>query len=433
MNSSDTAWLLVATALVLLMTPALAFFYGGLVRSKNALNTMMMSVSALGVVGIGWALAGYSLAFSGEGTWLGNLGHLLLRGVDLQVRAGQTIPHVLFFAYQGTFAIITAALISGAVVERMRFGPYLAFITLWGLFVYAPMAHWVWGGGFLAKLGALDFAGGTVVHVNAAAAAGVAAWMLRPRKDHARQAILPHNVPFTLLGAGLLWFGWFGFNAGSALGASPSAALAFANTLLAPVATLTVWTFLDLARGGKSTAVGAATGIVVGLVAVTPAAGLVSPAAAIVLGAVAAFPSYFALLFRARTRLDDSLDVVAAHGVGGTVGALLTGVFAQKSWNGVADGLLFGNPRQLGVQALAVVVAIAFSAGMTFAILKLLGALVALRATVREEGLGLDVTQHGEEAYGHGEGAILVLPDLPSAAAVSPAPAVVLSGTGGAS
>jgi Amt family ammonium transporter len=293
------------------------------------------------------------------------------------------------------------------------------------------MAHWVWGGGFLAKLGALDFAGGTVVHVNAAAAAGVAAWMLRPRKDHARQAILPHNVPFTLLGAGLLWFGWFGFNAGSALAASPTAALAFANTLLAPVATLAVWTFLDLARGGKATAVGAATAIVVGLVAVTPAAGLISPLAAIVLGALAAFPSYFALLWRARTRLDDSLDVVAAHGVGGTVGALLTGVFAQKSWNGVADGLLFGNPRQLAVQALAVGVAIVFSAGMTFTILKAVGAFVPLRATVREEGLGLDVTQHGEEAYGHGEGAILVLPDLPVASAPSPVPAIALSGLGG--
>jgi Amt family ammonium transporter len=311
MNNCDTAWMLVATALVLLMTPALAFFYGGLVRSKNALNTMMMSVSALAVVGIGWALAGYSLAFSGEAPWLGGLSHVLLRGVDLQARSGTTIPHVLFFSYQGTFAIITAALISGAIVERMRFGPYLVFISLWALFVYAPMAHWVWGGGFLAKLGALDFAGGTVVHVNAAAAAAVAAWMLKPRKDHARQAILPHNVPFTLLGAGLLWFGWFGFNAGSALAASPVAALAFTTTLLAPIATLAVWTLLDFARGGKATAVGAATAIVVGLVAVTPAAGFVSPLAAIVLGAVAAFPSYFALLFRARTRLDDSLDVVA--------------------------------------------------------------------------------------------------------------------------
>ena len=429
MNSSDTAWLLASTALVLLMTPGLAFFYGGLVRSKNSLNTMMMSVAALGFVGIGWALLGYSLAFAGEGPWLGSLAHALMRGVGLEAKG--TVPHVLFFSYQATFAIITAALISGAIVERMRFGPYLAFITLWAIFVYAPMAHWVWGGGFLAKLGALDFAGGTVVHVNAAAAAAVAAWMLRPRKDHARQAILPHNVPFTLLGAGLLWFGWFGFNAGSALAANPSAALAFANTLLAPAATLVVWTLLDLTRGGKATAVGAATGIVVGLVAVTPAAGFVSPMSALALGAIAAIPSYIGLIVRVKTSLDDSLDVVAAHGVGGTVGALLTGVLAQKAWNNTADGLLFGNPRQLLIQALAVAVAIAFSGGMTFLILKALGALVSLRATTREEGLGLDVTQHGEEAYAHGEGAILVLPDVPP----SPGgvPAVVLGSTGGAS
>ena len=430
MNPADTAWLLVATALVLLMTPALAFFYGGLVRSKNALNTMMMSFAALGFVGIGWALLGYSLAFSGDGAWVGGLGHALLRGVDLAPKG--TVPHVLFFSYQGTFAIITAALISGAIVERMRFAPYVAFISLWALFVYAPLAHWVWGGGWLARLGALDFAGGTVVHVNAAAAAAVAAWYLGPRKDHARQAMLPHNVPFTLLGAGLLWFGWFGFNAGSALAASPSAALAFTNTLFAPVATLVVWTLLDLARGGKATAVGAATAIVVGLVAVTPAAGFVGPLAAIVLGAAAAFPSYFALLWRARTRLDDSLDVVAAHGVGGATGALLTGVFAQKAWNGTADGLLSGNSRQLLVQAAAVAAAIVFSAAMTLAILRLIAFFAPLRASIREEGLGQDVSQHGEEAYSHGEGAILVLHDSAPPGETGLAP-VALGSTGGAS
>jgi ammonium transporter, Amt family len=411
MNSADTAWMLVATALVLLMTPALGFFYGGLVRSKNALNTMMMSVSALGIVGIGWALAGYSLAFAPGGPWAGDLSRLLLRGVGLEAQG--SIPHLLFFSYQGTFAIITAALISGAIVERMRFAPYLAFLFLWGILVYAPVAHWVWGGGWLSKLGALDFAGGTVVHVNAAAAALVAAMMLKPRKDFARQAILPHNVPFTLLGAGLLWFGWFGFNAGSALGANSLAALAFANTMLAPVATLSVWTLLDLARNGKATAVGAATAIVVGLVAVTPAAGFVGPVSAILLGAIAAIPSYFALLWRARTSLDDSLDVVAAHGVGGTVGALLTGVLAQKSWNGVADGLLFGNPRQLAFQAAAVLAAIVYSSAMTWGILKAIALVAPLRAGAREEGLGLDVTQHGEEAYTQGEGAILVLPETP--------------------
>src|SRR6266496_3382670 len=288
MNNSDIAWMLVATALVLLMTPALGFFYGGLVRSKNALNTMMMSVSALAAVGIGWALAGYSLAFAPGSAWSGGLSRALLSGVGLEAQG--SIPHVLFFSYQGTFAFITAALISGAIVERMRFAPYLAFLLAWAILVYAPVAHWVWGGGWLSTLGALDFAGGTVVHVNAAAAALVAALYLKPRKDFARQAILPHNVPFTLLGAGLLWFGWFGFNAGSALGANNSAALAFTNTMFAPVATLAAWTLLDLARTGKVTAVGGATAIVVGLVAITPAAGFVGPMSAILLGAAAAFP-----------------------------------------------------------------------------------------------------------------------------------------------
>ena len=428
MDKADTAWILISTALVLLMTPALGFFYGGLVRSKNALNTMMMSVVSLGFVGVSWALLGYSLAFGPGSGWSGGLSRALLSGVGLEPQG--TIPHLLFMAFQGTFAIITAALISGAIVERMRFGPYLAFLTLWGLLVYAPVAHWVWGGGFLGRLGALDFAGGTVVHVNAGAAALVAAFVLGPRKDYARQAILPHNVPFTLLGAGLLWFGWFGFNAGSALSAGGPAALAFVNTLFAPTATLVVWTLLDLARTGRATAVGAATAIVVGLVAVTPAAGYVGPLAAILLGGIAAFPSYFALLWRARTRLDDSLDVVAAHGLGGTVGALLTGVLAQKAWNGSADGLLFGNPRQLAVQAVSVLAVMAYSGLATFGLLKLVGAFVPLRAAVRDEGMGLDVTQHGEEAYARGEGAILVLPETAGPALGVPAAAPAEGGSG---
>ena len=415
-DGADTAWMLVSTALVLLMPPALAFFYGGLVRSKNALNTMMMSFVALAFVGVGWALLGYTLAFGEGGPLLGGLGHLFLRGVGLEAQG--TIPHVLFLAFQGTFAIITAALVSGALVERMRFPAYLAFLTLWGLFVYAPIAHWVWGGGFLGALGALDFAGGTVVHINAGVAALVGALVLGARKDYGRQAILPHNVPFTLLGAALLWFGWFGFNGGSALAANASAALAFANTMLAPAATLLVWTLLDLLRTGKATAVGAATAIVVGLVAVTPAAGFVSPLSALLIGALAAFPSYYVLLWRARTRLDDSLDVFAGHGVGGITGALLTGIFAEKAWNGVADGLLFGNPAQLGIQAAAVLAAVVYSALGTFALLKLVGLLTPLRAGPKEEGVGLDVTQHGEEAYTSGEGAILVLsekaPAVPS-------------------
>jgi Amt family ammonium transporter len=401
---ADTVWLLISTALVLMMTPALGFFYGGMVRAKNALNTLMMSFAALGFVGMAWALAGYSIAFGHANGWWGGGEFALLRGVGLSAQG--TIPHLLFFAYQGTFAIVTAALISGAIVERMRFGPYLVFITLWSLLVYAPVAHWVWGGGWIAKLGALDFAGGTVVHVNAAAAALVSAMVVGARKDYARQAILPQNVPFTLLGAGLLWLGWFGFNAGSALGVNPVTTLAFVNTMFAPIATLAVWTLLDLIRTKKATAIGAATAIVIGLVAVTPAAGYISPINAIILGVVAAFPSYFALLYRARTRLDDSLDVVAAHGVGGIVGALLTGVLAQKVWN---DGGADGGARQLGIQALAILATIVYSSLMTLVILKLLRLVTPLRTDVRDEGLGLDVTQHGEEAYSAGEGAILVL------------------------
>jgi len=421
MSAADTAWMLVSTALVLLMTPALGFFYGGLVRAKNTLNTIMMSVAALGFVGVAWAVIGYSLAFDPGWPLVGSASRAFLRGVGLEAQG--TIPHLLFMAYQATFAIITAALVSGAIVERMRFGPYLAFITAWSVVVYAPIAHWVWGGGWLASLGALDFAGGTVVHINAGAAALVAALVLGPRKDYGRQAILPHSVPFTVLGAGLLWFGWFGFNAGSALGASPSAALAFVNTLLAPAATLVVWTLMDLRRTGKVTAVGGATAIVVGLVAITPAAGFVGPMSGLVLGALAAFPSYYALLWRARTRLDDSLDVVAAHGLGGTVGALLTGVLAQKAWNGTADGALFGNPKQLAVQALAVVASIVYSAALTWGLMKAIGAVTALRAAAPDEGLGLDVSQHGEEAYARGEGAILIPADSvagPVGAAITP-------------
>ncbi len=415
-NQADTSWMLISTALVLLMTPALGFFYGGLVRSKNSLNTMMMSYISLGFVGVAWALIVFSLAFSAGNDYVGDFSLALLRNVGLGVQSTTVlIPQVLFMSYQGTFAIITAALISGAIVERMRFTAYALFITLWAVFIYGPIAHWVWGGGWLAKMGALDFAGGTVVHVNAGVAALVAAIVIGPRKDYARQAILPHNVPFTLLGAGLLWFGWFGFNAGSAVAASPIAGLAFTTTFLAPMGTLVVWTLLDILRNGKATAVGAATAIVVGLVAITPAAGFVSPISALALGALAAFPSYYTLLWRARTRLDDSLDVVAAHGVGGTVGALLTGVFAEKSWNGVADGLLFGNPAQLGIQAVAVVAAILFSGLGSYVLLRIVGALIPLRAESAEEGLGMDVSQHGEEAYVEGEGAILVLPESMSA------------------
>ena len=409
MVAADTVWVLLSTALVVLMIPALGFFYGGLVRAKNALNTLMMSVCALGFVGVAWALLGYSLAFAPGNAVVGGFSHALLRGVTLEAQG--TIPHLLFMAFQGSFAIITAALISGAVVERMRFGSYLVFIVVWSLLIYAPVAHWVWGGGWLAKLGALDFAGGTVVHVNAAAAAFVAALVVGPREDYARQAMLPHSVVFTILGAGLLWFGWFGFNGGSALAANESATLAFVNTMLAPCATLLCWTILDLVRSRRATAVGAATAIVVGLVAVTPAAGFVGPIAALLLGAVAAFPSYIALQVRPRTRLDDSLDVVAAHGVGGVTGAILTGVLASSVWNGTVDGLIAGNVRQVFVQVGAVLAVLAYSGLGTWLILLVIGDIRPLRADVRHEGLGMDVSQHGEEAYARDEGAILVLPN----------------------
>jgi Amt family ammonium transporter len=412
MNQADTAWMLISTALVLLMTPALAFFYGGLVRSKNALNTMMMSFISLGFVGVLWAVVGYSLALTPGNDWIGTLDFAFLKGVDLTEKGAivpLTIPHSLYMAFQATFCIITAALISGAIVERMNFKAYLLFISIWSVVVYAPLAHWVWGGGLLADMGAWDFAGGTVVHVNAGVAALVAALVVGRRTDYGTTSVLPHNVPTVLLGAGLLWFGWFGFNAGSALAASPIAGLAFVTTMLAPAATLVVWTFLDIARSGKPTAVGCATAIVVGLVAVTPAAGFISPMNAMILGAIAAVPSYFGLIIRAKTSLDDSLDVVAAHGVGGTVGAILTGVFADKSINGVFDGALYGNVAQVGIQAAAVATAIVYSGVVSFILLKLIGVIMPLRASREDEATGLDITMHGEEAYLHTGGMELVM------------------------
>ena len=405
--------MMIATALVLLMVPAVALFYGGLVRAKSALNTMMMCVAAVGAVGVAWALAGYSIAFARGGALAGGFDHVALRGVGLEARG--SIPHLLFMAYQASFAVVTAVLIAGAVVERMRFAPYLAFVALWTLGVYAPIAHWVWGGGWLAQLGVLDYAGGTVVHVNAGVAALVAALVVGGRKDYGRQAMLPHNVPLVLLGSSLLYFGWFGFNGGSALAADRSAVVAFVNTMLAPMASVLVWMLLDALRTGRATAVGAATGIVIGLVAITPAAGFVAPLGALGIGALAAPPSYYAIVWRARTRVDDSLDVFAGHGVGGVVGALLTGVLADPAW-GTGRGLLHGNPAQLGLQALGVAAALLYSGAATFVLLRALGAVTRLQAAPRAQGVGMDVTQHGEEAYGSGEGAVLLTSDhAPSA------------------
>jgi Amt family ammonium transporter len=406
-SAGDTAWVLTSSALVLLMTVGLAFFYGGLVRPKNSLNTMMMSVVALGVVGVHWILLGYSLAFAPGNPWLGGLGWLMLRGVGLapDPAYAATIPHQAHALFQGMFAIITPALISGAIVERMRFRAYVVFLVLWSTLVYDPLAHWVWGqGGWLAARGALDFAGGTVVHISAGVSALVLARLLGPRRDFRRTPLTPHSVPLVLLGAGLLWFGWFGFNAGSALAANGVASLAFVNTNAAAAAALVAWALLDTARLGKATAVGAATGAVAGLVGITPAAGYVSTGGALAIGVLAAGVAYTAMQIRARSRLDDSLDVFSCHGMAGITGALLTGVFASKAANPAgADGLLAGNAAQLGVQAVAVLAAVAIAAVGTAAIYGLLRLTMTVRADAHDEIAGLDLVDHGEEAYFGGD------------------------------
>jgi Amt family ammonium transporter len=410
-DTGDTAWMLIATALVLLMTPALGLFYAGLVRSKNVLNTFMMSVAAIAVATITWAAVGYSLAFDGDGSLIGGLGNAFMQGVDFAPREGTTIPELVFFAFQATFCIITTALISGAVVERMRFAPFLVFSALWSVLVYAVMAHWAFGGGWLISGGTLDFAGGVPVEMASGFSALAAALVVGARKDYGRQALLPHNAVFVLLGAGLLWFGWFGFNGGSGFSTGQGSVLAFTNTLLCPAATLVVWFGLDLMRGRKVTAIGAATAIIVGCVLITPAGGYVSPGWAMLLGALGAIPSYGIIVWRTRTRVDETLDVLAAHGTAGFFGILFIGFFAQEAWNGVSDGLFYGNAAQLGDQALAALAAPIYAFVATFILLKAIGAVMPLRATDREEAMGMDVVQHGEEAYVTGEGAILLLPD----------------------
>ena len=403
-DPATIAWLLISTGLVFFMIIGLAFFYGGLVRRKNALNTMMMSFVSLGIVGITWTVVGYSFAYADGNAFIGGLTYFMLNNVGL---TGEGIPVILDFAFQGTFAIITAALISGAIVERMRFSAYMLFIAVWSIIVYAPMAKWVWGGGLFENLAgnsAIDFAGGTVVHINAAVSALVLALVIGNRKDFGNKAMLPHQVPFTLLGAGILWFGWFGFNGGSAYAADSIAALAMTNTLLAPAATIVVWSLLDMFRTGRVTAVGLATAVVVGLVGITPAAGVVSPISALLIGAIATFPCYFFITWRGSSRLDDSLDVFGAHGLGGITGALLTGVFVSTAWGGDVNG----GVSQFITQLLAVLIAIAYSAVATFIIAKLIGLVVPLRAEDKAEEQGLDVPMHGEEAYTDGEGALLI-------------------------
>jgi len=407
-SGADTAWMLAATALVMLMTPALGLFYAGLVRGKNTLNTFMMSFAALAVATVTWALVGYSLAFSSGNGFIGGFGNALLKGVDFAARPGTHVPQLVFFAFQATFCIVTTALVSGAVVERMRFSSFLVFSALWSVFVYAVLAHWAFGGGWLQAHGTLDFAGGVPVEMGSGFSALAAALVVGARKDYGRQALLPHNTIYVLLGAGLLWFGWFGFNGGSGFGVNHAGELAFTNTLLCPACTLLVWFGLDLIRGRQITAIGAATAAIVGCVLITPAAGYVSPGWAMVLGALGALPSYAVIVLRPRTRVDETLDVLAAHGTAGLTGILFVGFVAERSWNGVSDGLLYGDAHQLGWQALAGLAGPAYAFLATLVLLRLTGLAFPLRASDHEQSLGMDVTQHGEEAYASGEGAILV-------------------------
>jgi Amt family ammonium transporter len=402
-NSGDTAFMMLCAALVLFMTPGLAFFYGGLVRSKNVVNTMMMSFAAMGVVAVQWVLWGYSLAFGSlDGFW-GGLQWVGLRGVGLDPNPAYApgIPHQLFMIYQAMFAIITPALISGAIVERMKFKSYVVFIFLWSTIAYDLVAHWVWGvEGWLRTMGALDFAGGTVVHINAGVAALVATLMLGPRSGFPHRSSPPHNMTLTLLGGGMLWFGWFGFNAGSALGASTTATVAFVATNTAAGSAMLGWMLLDMFLKGKPTAVGAITGAVAGLVAITPACGFVTPLSAVVIGLGVSVVCYWTLNQRIKWHLDDTLDAFSVHGVGGIFGALMTGVLATRSVNAAGgDGLLYGNPHQLLVQCVAVASTIAFSALVTFLLLKFIGATMGIRSIDEHQSEGLDLVEHGEKGY----------------------------------
>ncbi len=410
-DTGDTAWMLIATALVLMMTPALGLFYAGLVRSKNTLNTFMMCVAAIAVAVVTWAAIGYSFAFSEGSGFIGGFDYAFLNDVTFEPREGSTIPHLLFFAFQATFCIITTALISGAVVERMRFSAFLVFAALWSVLVYAVLAHWAFGPGWLLENGTLDFAGGVPVEMGSGFSALAAALVVGARKDYGRQALLPHNAVYVLVGAGLLWFGWFGFNGGSGFNTGSNSVLAFTNTLLTPACTLLVWFLLDALRGRQVTAIGAATAIIVGCVGITPAGGYISPGFAMLLGGLVALPCYAVIVYRTRTRVDETLDVLAAHGIAGFTGILFIGFFAQLSWNGISDGALFGNGAQLADQAIAAVAAPAYAFAATYVLLRLIGAVMPLRVTEHEEALGMDVIQHGEEAYATGEGAILVTPE----------------------
>jgi len=409
-DKGDTAWMLTSSALVLMMTaPGLALFYGGMVRQKNALGTLMQSFIIMALISVQWVLVGYSLAFGPDkGGIIGGLEWIGLRGVGAEPfdAYSKTIPHQAFMLFQMMFAIITPALITGAFAERKKFSAFLVFTLLWATIVYDPLAHWVWGdGGWLKNLGALDFAGGTVVHISSGVSALVCAVVLGKRKGYGHQPMQPHNLPMTVMGAALLWFGWFGFNAGSALEANGLAASAFLATNTAAASAALGWMFTEWATRGKPTVLGAASGAVAGLVAITPASGYVGPMSALIIGAVAGALCYSACNLKSRLGYDDSLDVVGVHGVGGTWGALATGLFASKAINEAgADGLFFGNPGQLRTQLIAVLATYALAVVLTWVILKIVAATVGLRVADEDEVAGLDLSQHSETAYVFGGG-----------------------------
>jgi Amt family ammonium transporter len=423
MDTGDTAFILASSALVMFMTPGLAMFYGGMVRAKNVLGTIMHSIFALGLVSVLWVLVGYTLAFGPDkGGLIGGLDFLGFRGVGAEPNAdlAATIPHSLFAIFQMMFAIITPALITGAFAERIRFSGYVLFTALWLIFVYAPVAHWVWApGGWIRELGALDFAGGTVVHINAGVAALAAAIVIGKRRGFGKEAIVPHNLTLTVLGTGILWFGWFGFNAGSAFGANGLAASAFLATNLGAAAGAVGWALMDAVRERKSTTLGVASGAVAGLVGITPAAGFVSPLAALAIGLAAGVICAYAVGLKFRLGYDDSLDVVGVHMVGGIIGALLTGVFADSTINSAgADGLLNGGGvGLLGKQAVAVAVTLSFSALASLVLLKIVDAAVGLRVSKDEELTGLDLSQHSEVGYAFTEGGGLSIASVPAATA----------------
>ncbi len=402
LNTGDTAFLLISAALVMLMTPSLGLFYGGMVRQKNVLGTIMHSFFVLGLVSVVWAMVGYTLAFAPGGPFVGGFAWLGLRGVGQAPNADYagTVPHLAFMVFQLMFAVITPALITGAFAERMKFRAFVVFIIAWSLLVYSPICHWVWGvGGWIRNLGALDFAGGTVVHISSGAAALAAALVVGHRRT-GNDSMSPHNVPMTILGAALLWFGWFGFNAGSALTSAGLAASAFVVTHLAAAAATLSWVLVETWHRGRPTTLGAASGCVTGLVAITPASGYVGPMAALVIGLAAGAACYLAVQLKRPFGYDDALDVVGVHGVGGTIGAIGTGLFASLAINAAgANGLVYGNPRLVMLQLIAIGATIAYSFTASYVILKVIDLVCGLRVSEEHEEIGLDLTQHSEAGY----------------------------------